>query len=214
TKLGPDVSVLSGPGLAAPSPAAVQAGVVAGRQTQAALANPPGRFSDIGHILRVVVALVFLLVVPGLIAARWFQLEGPHSRIALLANRAFGFLVGAVFLAVLGDGIVQAALAKTIAFGGKAGFSLEEARSPRHILVLVLLTYLPYTFISPFMGVVIDRFDRRKLLVVANGFRAAVIVVMGLGATSLPDAVLIGALVLTLASTRLILAIWSASMPR
>ena len=283
TKLGPDVSVLSGPGLAAPSPAAVQAGVTAGRQTQAALTNPPGRFSNLGHILRVVVALVFLLVVPGLIAARWFQLEDPFSRIALVpgmslgltlaagvvvegvhqtpfglangiattvlailaalfvaflarrreagravvvpfvkrslslfSNRAFGFLMGAVFLAVLGDGIVQAALAKAIAFGGKAGFSLEEARSPRHILVLVLLTYLPYTFISPFMGVVIDRFDRRKLLVIANGFRAVVIALVGLalaGAGHLADPILIAALILTLASTRLVLAIKSAGIP-
>src|SRR5439155_5660988 len=242
-----------------------------------------GRFSDLGHILRVVVALVFLLVVPGLIAARWFQLEGPHSRIALVpgmslgltlaagvvvegvhrtpfgltngiatsalaiaaavflgflarrreagkavvvpfvkrslslfANRAFGFLMGAVFLAVLGDGIVQAALAKTIAFGGKAGFSLEEARSPRHILVLVLLTYLPYTFISPFMGVVIDRFDRRKLLVIANGFRAGVIALVGValaGGGHLADPILIAALILTLASTRLVLAIKSAGIP-
>jgi sugar phosphate permease len=108
---------------------------------------------------------------------------------------------------------VQGALAKTIAFGGRAGFSLDEARSPRHILALVLLTYLPYMVISPFMGVVIDRFDRRKLLVLANGFRAAAIVVIGLGASSLPDPVLIGALVLTLASTRLALAIKSAAMP-
>jgi hypothetical protein len=281
TRLGPDVALLSGPGLAAPSPPAVQAGVAAGRQTSAALANPPGRFSDLGHIARVVLALVLLLTVPGLIAARWFQLDEPHSRIALVpglslgltlaagvivagvhrapfgmadgiaasalaiaaalflallarrreagkaivlpfvrrslslfSNRAFGFLMGAVFLAVLGDGIVQAALAKAIAFGGKAGFSLEEARSPRHILVLVLLTYLPYTFISPFMGVVIDGFDRRKLLMIANGFRAAVIALVGLaGVDHFGDPVLIGALVLTLASTRLVLAIKSAGIP-
>ncbi|MDP9342845.1 MAG: MFS transporter [Actinomycetota bacterium] len=122
--------------------------------------------------------------------------------------------MGAVFLAVLGDGIVQAALAKAIAFGGKAGFSLEEARSPRHILVLVLLTYLPYTFISPFMGVIIDRFDRRKLLMIANGFRAVVIALVGLaGVGRFGDPVLIGALVLTLASTRLVLAIKSAGIP-
>jgi Major Facilitator Superfamily len=139
----------------------------------------------------------------------------PFARrsVSLFANRNFGALMGAVFLAVLGDGIVQGALAKTIAFGGKAGFSLDEARSPRHILALVLLTYLPYMVISPFMGVVIDRFDRRKLLMLANGFRAVVIVVIGLGANSLPDPVLIGALVLTLASTRLALAIKSAAMP-
>jgi hypothetical protein len=135
--------------------------------------------------------------------------------LSLFANRNFGFLMGAVFLAVLGDGIVQGALAKTIAFGGKAGFSLDEAHSARHILALVLLTYLPYTFISPFMGVVIDRFDRRKLLVLANGVRAAVVVVVGVALLGgrLADPILIGALLLTLASTRLVLAIKSAGLP-
>ena len=133
--------------------------------------------------------------------------------VSLFSNRNFGALMGAVFLAVLGDGIVQGALAKTIAFGGEKGFSLDEARSPQHILALVLLTYLPYMVISPFMGVVIDRFDRRKLLMLANGFRAAVIVLIGLAATSLPDWALIAALILTLASTRLVLAIKSAGMP-
>ncbi len=281
TKLGSEVAVLSGPGLAAPSPAAVAAGQEAGRRTAFALSHPPGLLSNFGHTVRVVLALVLLLVVPGLIAARWFQLDDSFSRIALVpgmslgltlaagvivagvhrapfgtadglatsalaiaaalflaflarrraagkavvvpfvkrslslfSNRPFGFLMGAVFLAVLGDGIVQGALAKAIAFGGKAGFSLDEARSPRHILVLVLLTYLPYTFISPFMGVVIDRFDRRKLLIIANAFRAVVIALLAVvGIDRLADPVLIGALVLTLASTRLVLAIKSAGIP-
>jgi len=78
----------------------------------------------------------------------------------------------------------------------------------------VLLTYLPYTFISPFMGVLIDRFDRRFLLILANGVRAGVVLVAGLvGVGHLPDAALIGMLLLTLASTRLVLAIKSAGIP-
>ncbi|HEX9374688.1 MAG TPA: MFS transporter [Actinomycetota bacterium] len=274
------VSVVTGPNLAPVSDSAITAGQASGQSEARSLSDPPGRFSDPPHILRVVIVLILLLVVPGLIAMRWFELDDFPTRLAmvpgmsfalsvtaaffvkavhrspftvadgvasvvvacgaagvlhlmarrrergkavvvpfvrrsvsLFSNRNFGTLMGAVFLAVLGDGIVQAALAKTIAFGGEKGFSLDQARSPRHILALVLLTYLPYMVISPFMGVVIDRFDRRKLLVLANGFRAAVIVVIGLGASSLPDAMLIGALILTLASTRLVLAIKSAGMP-
>jgi hypothetical protein len=122
--------------------------------------------------------------------------------------------MGAVFLAVLGDGIVQGSLAKTIAFGGHKGFDITNAHSARDILGLVLLTYLPYTFISPFMGVVIDRFDRRTLLILANGVRAAVVVLVGLvGVGRLPDGALIGVLLLTLASTRLVLAVKSAGLP-
>jgi Major Facilitator Superfamily len=281
--LGHDMVVLSSPAsnaVAPLSPAALEAGRRAGATEASALANPPGRFSHPLHLLRVVVVLLLLLVVPGLIAMRWFELDDFPSRLALVpgtsfaltvsaaffvkaahrtpfsfadgvasvvlavgaagalnllarrreagravvvpfvrrsvslfSNGNFATLMGAVFLAVLGDGIVQGALAKTIAFGGKAGFSLDQARSPRHILALVLLTYLPYMVVSPFMGVVIDRFDRRRLLFLANGVRAAVIVLVGVAATSLPDPVLIGALVLTLASTRLVLAIKSAAMP-
>jgi MFS family permease len=278
--VAPDVAIVTGPNLAPVDQHALAVGKAAGVAEKDALANPQGRFSDPLHILGVIVVLLFLLVVPGLIAMRWFELDDFPSRLALVpgisfamtitaaffvkavhrtpftvtdgvasvivacgaavvlhllarrrergraavvpfvrrsvslfSNRNFGALMGAVFLAVLGDGIVQGALAKTIAFGGSAGFSLDEARSPRHILALVLLTYLPYMVISPFMGVVIDRFDRRKLLILANGFRAAVIVLIGLGANSLPDWMLITALILTLASTRLVLAIKSSGMP-
>jgi hypothetical protein len=278
--VSPDVAVVTGPNLAPLDQRALAAGQAAGVAERNALAHPAGRFSDPLHLLRVLLVLALLLVAPGLIAMRWFQLDDFPSRLALVpgisfamtitaaffvkavhrtafsvadgvasvvvacgaafvlhllarrrdrgkavvvpfvrrsvslfSNHAFGTLMGAVFLAVLGDGIVQGALAKTIAFGGKAGFSLDEARSPRHILALVLLTYLPYMLISPFMGVVIDRFDRRKLLILANGFRSVVIALIAFGATSLPDPVLITALVLTLASTRLVLAIKSSGMP-
>jgi hypothetical protein len=52
------------------------------------------------------------------------------------------------------------------------------------------------------------------LLILANGVRAAVVLVAGLaGVGRLPDAALIGMLLLTLASTRLVLAIKSAGMP-
>jgi MFS family permease len=134
--------------------------------------------------------------------------------LSLFSNRRFAYLMSAVFLAVLGDGIVQGALAKTIAFGGHKGFDITNARSARDILGLVLLTYLPYTFISPFMGVLIDRFDRRFLLILANGVRAGVVLIAGIvGVSHLPDAALIGMLLLTLASTRLVLAIKSAAIP-
>src|SRR5439155_8996028 len=100
--------------------------------------------------------------------------------LSLFESRNFAYLMGAVFLAVLGDGIVQAALAKTIAFGGHRGFDITNARSARDILGLVLLTYLPYTLISPFMGVLIDRFNRRVLLVLANAIRAGVVLLAGI----------------------------------
>ena len=67
------------------------------------------------------------------------------------------------FAAQAGDGLVQGAIAKFIVFGGTAGFDLETA-PPGKLLGMVLLVFVPYTFLSPFLGVVIDRWERRRLL--------------------------------------------------
>ena len=132
----------------------------------------------------------------------------------LFQRRDFGLLMGSQFAAQAGDGIVQVALAKLIAFGNQEGFDLEGARSPEELLRIVLYLFVPYTIISPFLGVVIDRWNRRSLLVVANGLRAVVLLVIalvGLGAVS--DAALFGAFLLTLASTRVVLATKAAALP-
>ena len=122
--------------------------------------------------------------------------------------------MGAQFAAQAGDGIVQAALAKLIAFGNQEGFDLEGARSPDELLRIALYLFVPYTIISPFLGVVIDRWDRRRLLVVANGLRAVVLIVVALaGLGTVPDAALFGAFLLTLASTRVVLATKAAALP-
>jgi hypothetical protein len=283
--LGKDVAVLTGPGLTTPSASTLQAARAAEQQQSEAILNHPSAFADPLHTLRVLFGLALLVVLPGLISARWFELRGFPDRLALIpgisiglvivsgifvvsvtrnafstadgwatvaiailisiglavlarrreagkskvgpainrsinaafslfGNRDFSFLMAAQYLAVAGDGIVQGSLAKAIAFGGKAGFSLEDAPSAKYILGLVVLLYLPYTFISPLVGVLIDRYDRRKLLVVSNAIRAGLIALVALGGVDrLPDPVLILALLLTLACTRLLLAIKSAGMP-
>jgi hypothetical protein len=117
-------------------------------------------------------------------------------------------------LAQAGDGVVQAALAKLIVFGGQRGFDLEGARSPDELLRIALYVFVPYTILSPFLGVVIDRWDRRKLLFIANGLRAVVIAVVGLlGTQAVGDVALFLAFLLTLSSTRLILATKAAALP-
>jgi hypothetical protein len=132
----------------------------------------------------------------------------------LLEKRDFASLMGAQFAAQAGDGIVQAALAKLIVFGNQKGFDLEDARSPDELLRIALYLFVPYTIISPFLGVVIDRWDRRRLLFLANGFRAVVLVIVGLvGTGNVPDGVLFGAFLLTLASTRIVLATKAAALP-
>ncbi|HEV2756235.1 MAG TPA: MFS transporter [Actinomycetota bacterium] len=132
----------------------------------------------------------------------------------LFENRDFRSLMGAQFFAQAGDGLVQVALAASIVFGGQKGFDLEGAKSPDDLLRIALYIFVPYTVVSPFLGVVIDRWDRRRLLMVANAFRAGVIGIIALaGVDGLPDAVVFGAFLLTLSSTRVVLATKSAAVP-
>lgn len=132
----------------------------------------------------------------------------------ILKKPDFRNLMGAQFLAQAGDGIVQTALAKFIVFGGQEGFDLEGARDPQELLRIALYLFVPYTILSPFLGVVIDRWDRRRLLFLANGLRAVVILLLGLVTIDrLPDAVVFLAFLLTLTSTRIVLATKAAAIP-
>lgn len=132
----------------------------------------------------------------------------------LSERRDFRWLMGAQFLAQAGDGIVQTALAKLIVFGGQKGFDLEGARDPDELLRIALYIFIPYTIISPFLGVVMDRWNRRHLLMVANGFRALVVALIALiGTAEVGDFPLFAAFVLSLASTRIVLATKAAAMP-
>ena len=132
----------------------------------------------------------------------------------LFKNRDYGLLMAAQFAAQAGDGIVQTALGKFIVFGGQKGFDPESASSPDELLNIALYIFVPYAIISPFLGVVIDRWDRRRLLFVANGLRGVVVLLIGLlGIGAFPEFTLFLAFVLTLASTRLVLATKSAALP-
>jgi MFS family permease len=135
--------------------------------------------------------------------------------LALIGTKPdFRNLMIAQFLAQAGDGIVQTALAKFIVFGGQEGFDLEGARNPQELLRIALFLFVPYTVLSPFLGVIIDRWDRRRLLFLANGFRALVVLIIGLVTIDrLPDAVLFLAFLLTLTSTRIVLATKAAAIP-
>ncbi|MDQ3954034.1 MAG: MFS transporter [Actinomycetota bacterium] len=137
----------------------------------------------------------------------------------LKTKRDFRNLLGTQFLAQAGDGLVQAAIATAIAFGGQKGFDLEGAKDPDEILRIALYIFIPYTILSPFLGVVIDRWNRRSLLFWANTLRGVVVGVLGVLALAagdveeLSDFPLLVAFLLTLSSTRVVLATKSAALP-
>jgi MFS family permease len=139
-------------------------------------------------------------------------------------NRAFAVLVGVQFLAQAGQGAVQGSIGKSIGFGGQKGFDIQNVPSADYLLKVVLFLYLPYTLISPFIGVFIDRFPRRRVMWWANLIVAAVVsviavvVLIPLGSESSEGKTfatlgLIVALIAAQAVARVALAVKSAALP-
>jgi MFS family permease len=98
----------------------------------------------------------------------------------LLAERDYRRLLGAQFLGQGADGIAQAVLATVLVLD-----PLQES-TPEKILALFALTLLPYSVFSPFLGVFVDRWDRRKLLVWTNLLRCLLMVTLPLWSWAFP----------------------------
>ncbi|ORV99113.1 MFS transporter [Mycobacterium lacus] len=90
-----------------------------------------------------------------------------------------------------GDGLFQAGMA------GALLFNPDRASDPMAIARAFAVLFLPYSLLGPFAGALMDRWDRRLVLVGANLGRLALVTAVGtflaLGAGDLP--VLCGALV-------------------
>jgi MFS family permease len=146
------------------------------------------------------------------------------SMFSAFSNRDFSVLMGVQFLAQAGQGVVQGAIAKSLAFGGQEGFDVQNLPSADYLLTVVLALYVPYTLISPFIGVFIDRFPRRRVVWWADVATAVVVVVVALAVlvplgsdTTEGKAVATGALIVGLlavqACVRIALAVKSAAIP-
>jgi len=147
-----------------------------------------------------------------------------NAMFSAFSNRDFSVLVGVTFLAQAGQGVVQGAIAKSLAFGGQQGFDVQNLPSADYLLTVVLALYVPYTVISPFIGVFIDRFPRRRVIwwadivtaVVVVAVAAAVLVPLGSDTTegkTFATGALIFGLLAVQACVRVALAVKSAAMP-
>lgn len=106
------------------------------------------------------------------------------------------------------DGLVQAALATFVLFSPE-----REATAPRIAVAFVVLL-LPYSLIGPFVGVFLDRWRRRAVLVNANLLRtAAALALAGLVLAQRDGLDLAVAVLVTLGIGRFVLAALSASLP-
>ena len=84
---------------------------------------------------------------------------------ALLRFTGFRRLFAVRLMSQGSDGIFQVALASTVLF------SPERAPTPGAIATAFATILLPFTVLGPFVGVFLDRWSRRRILMVSNAIR-------------------------------------------
>jgi hypothetical protein len=90
----------------------------------------------------------------------------------LLRLPGYWRLLGVRFPAQFSDGMFQAAL------GGAVLFNPERQADPLAVAAGLAVLLLPYSVIGPFAGALLDRWERRRVLVVASALRVLLIVVV------------------------------------
>lgn len=106
------------------------------------------------------------------------------------------------------DGLAQVAFAQVVLFEAGRG------ATPWELTKLLMVTLLPFSLVGPFTGVLIDRWDRRRVLVTVSVARAGLMcaALAPLAARSQVGAYV--GVVLLLSSSRFVLAAKGAAIPR
>ncbi|MEV4109970.1 MFS transporter [Nonomuraea sp. NPDC049695] len=126
----------------------------------------------------------------------------------VLRGRDFRRLFATRLISQFSDGIFQ--------FGvtGFAFFSPESQTTALEVAAGLAVLLLPYSVLGPFVGVFIDRWSRRQILVVAPIVRGALLLVTaGLVAADVPDPVFYAAALGVLGVNRFFLSALGASLP-
>ncbi|WP_346275987.1 MFS transporter [Pseudonocardia sp.] len=90
----------------------------------------------------------------------------------LVRTRGYRRLLAVRFATQWADGVFQAAL------GGAVLFNPERQADPLAVAAGLAVLLLPYSVIGPFAGALLDRWDRKRVLMSANLARAALVVVV------------------------------------
>lgn len=127
---------------------------------------------------------------------------------AVRALPDFGRLVSVRLLTQFSDGLFQAGLA------GALLFNPEREADPWAIAGAFAVLFLPYSMLGPFAGALLDRWDRRRVLIGANLIRALLVTAVGLAlAFGSSDVVLLSMALLVNGVTRFVTAGLSAALP-
>ena len=117
----------------------------------------------------------------------------------LLAVRIFG---------QAGDGLLQTSLATFVLF------SPQRESDPKKIALAFGILLLPYSVVAPFVGIFIDRWSRRTILIRANVMRVLTMIAVAVVITGSSANVSLAVLVLvSLGISRFVQAALSASLP-
>jgi MFS family permease len=131
-----------------------------------------------------------------------------HALRALLHRPDFRRLYATRLAGQTADGFFQASLA------GVVLFNPERAADPAGVAAAFATLLLPYSLVGPFAGVLLDRWRRQRVLVVANLFRVLAVALVALEVATGTGGPLFYATALTVISVnRFFLAGLSASLP-
>ena len=125
-----------------------------------------------------------------------------------LLHGSFRTLVSGQCLGQGADGLAQIAFAQFVVFEAGRG------ATPARIAAVLAVTLLPFSLVGPFAGVLIDRWPRRRVLVVMSGLRAALTLASVATVLSRWEAGAFAGVLLLLSTSRFVLAAKGASLPR
>ncbi|MGV9674365.1 MFS transporter [Nocardia sp. NPDC003482] len=134
-----------------------------------------------------------------------------RRRVAVAALRGPGVARLALvrFAGQFGDGMFQAALSGAILFNP------ERATDPLAVAGGFTVLLLPYSVIGPYAGALLDRWDRRTVLLVANALRAVLILIAAAGLLGgIAETPLLLLALAVVGISRFVLAGVSAALPR
>ena len=131
-----------------------------------------------------------------------------HALRRVLRRPDFRRLYGTRLASQCADGVFQASLA------GVVLFSPESAGDPADIAAGFAALLLPYSFVGPFAGVLLDRWRRQRVLVVANLVRCLLVALVAVEiATGVSGTPFYATALLVTSVNRFFLAGLSAALP-